>query len=181
MPEPTCPSAEPLDLRAFVRTVPDFPRPGISFYDITPILRDRKAFASAIDRLSEPFIGLNVDIVVSMEARGFIFGPAVAYRLAAGFAPIRKVGKLPYETLEINYNLEYGTDTIEIHRDAVLAGERVLILDDVLATGGTAGAVVKLVGQMKGTIVATAFLIELCELGGRKALGEVPVVSLLEY
>jgi adenine phosphoribosyltransferase len=171
----------PVDLRNFIRTVENFPRPGISFFDITPILRDRRAFAYTIDRLSEPFVGQNVDIVVSMEARGFIFGPAVAYRLAAGFAPVRKVGKLPYETLEINYNLEYGTDTIEIHRDAVLAGERVLIMDDVLATGGTAGAVVNLVNRMQGTIVATAFVIELADLGGRKALGDVPVVSLLEF
>ena len=181
MTEPTCPSAEPTDLKAFIRTIPDFPNPGINFYDITPILRDRKAFAATIDRLTEPFVGEHVDIVVAMEARGFIFGPAVAYRLAAGFAPVRKVGKLPYETLEIAYNLEYGTDTIEIHRDAVLEGERVLIMDDVLATGGTAGAVVKLVKQMNGVLIATAFVIELCALGGRKALGDVPVVSLLEY
>jgi adenine phosphoribosyltransferase len=181
MPEPTSPGAAGLDLRAFVRTVEDFPRPGVNFFDITPILRDRKAFAYTIDRLAEPFVGEHVDIVVSMEARGFIFGPAVAYRLAAGFAPVRKVGKLPYATLEINYNLEYGTDTIEIHRDAVLAGERVLIMDDVLATGGTAGAVVNLVGQMKGILVATAFVIELASLHGRKRLGDAPVVSLLEY
>jgi len=179
MPEPTVPGAD-INLRHFIREIEGFPRPGINFFDITPILRDRKAFAYTIDRLSEPFVGLNVDIVVSMEARGFIFGPAVAYRLAAGFAPVRKVGKLPSATLEINYNLEYGTDTIEIHRDAVLAGERVLI-DDVLATGGTAGAVVKLVGQMNGTIVATAFVIELASLHGRKRLGDAPVVSLLEY
>jgi adenine phosphoribosyltransferase len=180
---PDLPATDPsaIDLRSFVRTVADFPRPGISFYDITPILRDRKAFAYTIDRLAEPFVGENVDIIVSMEARGFIFGPAVAYKLGAGFAPIRKVGKLPYETLEIHYNLEYGTDTIEIHRDAVLTGERVLIMDDVLATGGTAGAVVDLIGQMAGAIVATAFVIELAALGGRDALGDVPVVSLLQY
>ena len=180
---PDLPDREPsaVNLQSFVRTVADFPRAGISFYDITPILRDRKAFAYTIDRLAEPFVGENVDIIVSMEARGFIFGPAVAYKLGAGFAPVRKVGKLPYETLEINYNLEYGTDTIEIHRDAVLKDERVLIMDDVLATGGTAGAVVSLVGQMGGNIVATAFVIELAALGGRAALGGVPVVSLLEY
>lgn len=181
MPDQPAADQSGVDLRDFVRTVADFPRPGISFYDITPILRDSKAFAYTIDRLAEPFVGQHVEIIVSMEARGFIFGPAVAYRLAAGFAPVRKVGKLPYETLEINYNLEYGTDTIEIHRDAVLTGERVLIMDDVLATGGTAGAVANLVAQMGGSIVATAFLIELTELGGRAALGDTPVVSLLKY
>jgi adenine phosphoribosyltransferase len=181
MPDAPFQESGAVNLRDFVRTIADFPRPGVDFYDITPILRDRKAFAYTIDRLSEPFVGQNVEIVVSMEARGFIFGPAVAYRLAAGFAPVRKVGKLPYETLEINYNLEYGSDTIEIHRDAVLSGERVLIMDDVLATGGTAGAVVNLVNRMQGTIVATAFVIEIAGLNGRRLLGEVPVVSLLEY
>ena len=170
-----------MDLKRFIREVPEFPKPGINFYDITTLLKEPSALAEAVRLMAEPFVGENVDIIVSMEARGFIFGPAVAYKLGAGFAPVRKVGKLPYETLEINYNLEYGTDTIEIHRDAVLAGERVLILDDVLATGGTAGAVANLVGQMNGAIVAAAFVIELAALAGRRVLGGVPVVSLLEY
>ncbi|MCJ7605951.1 MAG: adenine phosphoribosyltransferase [Dehalococcoidales bacterium] len=170
-----------MDLKTIVRTIPDFPKEGINFFDITPILKDAKALAYTIDRLAEPFVGENIDVVVSMEARGFIFGPAIAYKLGAGFAPVRKLGKLPFDTYEIEYALEYGTDTIEIHRDAVLQGERVLILDDVLATGGTAEAVINLIRKMTGEIVAAAFVIELLDLDGRAYVSGIPVVSLLQY
>lgn len=175
------PDSPSVDLKTIVRTIPDFPKAGINFFDITPILKNGKALAYVIDRLSEPFLADKIDVVVSMEARGFIFGPAIAYKLGAGFAPVRKPGKLPFDTHEIEYDLEYGTDTIEIHQDAVQPDERVLIMDDVLATGGTAGAAIKLIHRMEGDIVAAAFVIELMDLGGRNHLGDVPVVSLLQY
>jgi adenine phosphoribosyltransferase len=170
-----------IDLKSIIRTIPDFPKPGINFYDITPILKDGKALAYTIDTLASHFINKKIDVVVSMEARGFIYGPAIAYKLGAGFAPIRKLGKLPWDTHKVEYALEYGTDTIEIHQDAVLDGERVLIIDDVLATGGTAKAVTNLIQKMNGKIIGAAFVIELLALKGRNNLQDVPVYSLLQY
>jgi adenine phosphoribosyltransferase len=169
------------DLKSIIRTVPDFPKPGINFYDITPILKDGRALAYTIDTMADHFSNMNIDVVVSMEARGFLFGPAIAYKLGAGFAPVRKLGKLPWDTHREEYALEYGTDTIEIHRDAVLPGERVLIIDDVLATGGTAKAVRNLIRKMNGKIIGAAFVIELLALKGRNKLKDVPVYSLLQY
>jgi adenine phosphoribosyltransferase len=171
----------PIDLKSIIRTIPDFPKPGINFYDITPLLKDGRSLAYTIDTISDHFTGMNIDVVVSMEARGFLFGPAIAYKIGAGFAPVRKPGKLPWDTHQEEYTLEYGTDTIEIHQDAVLNGERVLIIDDVLATGGTAKAVAKLIEKMNGKIIGAAFVIELLALKGRNNLGDVPVYSLLQY
>ena len=169
------------DLKSIIRTIPDFPKPGINFYDITPLLKDGRALAYTIDTMADHFSNMNIDVVVSMEARGFLFGPAIAYKLGAGFAPVRKLGKLPWDTHQEEYALEYGTDTIEIHRDAVLPGERVLIIDDVLATGGTAKAVTNLIRKMNGKIIGAAFVIELLALKGRNKLKDVPVYSLLQY
>ena len=169
------------DLKSIIRTIPDFPKPGINFYDITPLLKDGRALAYTIDTMADHFSNMNIDVVVSMEARGFLFGPAIAYKLGAGFAPVRKLGKLPWDTHQEEYALEYGTDTIEIHRDAVLPGERVLIIDDVLATGGTAKAVANLIRKMNGKIIGAAFVIELLALKGRNKLKDVPVYPLLQY
>ena len=169
------------DLKGIIRTIPDFPKAGINFYDITPILKNGRALAYTIDTMADHFSSMNIDVVVSMEARGFLFGPAIAYKLGAGFAPVRKKGKLPWDTHKEEYELEYGTDTIEIHQDAVLRGERVLIIDDVLATGGTAKAVTRLMEKMNGKIIGAAFVIELLALNGRKNLQNVPVYSLLQY
>jgi adenine phosphoribosyltransferase len=169
------------DLKSIIRTVPDFPKAGINFYDITPILKDGRALAYVIDTMADHFSNMNIDIVVSMEARGFLFGTAIAYKLGAGFAPVRKPGKLPWDTHKEEYTLEYGTDTIEIHQDAIQSGQRVMIIDDVLATGGTAKAVTRLIKKMNGKIIGAAFVIELLALKGRKNLGDVPVYSLLQY
>jgi adenine phosphoribosyltransferase len=169
------------DLKSIIRTVPDFPKAGINFYDITPILKDGRALAYTIDTMADHFSNMNIDVVVSMEARGFLFGPAIAYKIGAGFAPVRKLGKLPWDTHQQEYALEYGTDTIEMHRDAIQSGQRVLIVDDVLATGGTAKAVAALIEKMNGKIIGAAFVIELLALKGRKNLGSVPVYSLLQY
>jgi adenine phosphoribosyltransferase len=169
------------DLKSIIRTVPDFPKAGINFYDITPILKNGRALAYTIDTIADHYSSMNIDVVVSMEARGFLFGPAIAYKLGAGFAPVRKLGKLPWDTHQEEYALEYGTDTIEMHQDAILRGERVLIIDDVLATGGTACAVTKLINKMNGKIIGAAFVIELLALKGRKTLKDVPVYSLLQY
>ena len=171
----------PIDLKSIIRTIPDFPKSGVNFYDITPLLKDGRSLAYTIDTLADHFNGMNIEVVVSMEARGFLFGPAIAYKLGAGFAPVRKLGKLPWNTHQEEYALEYGTDTIEIHRDAILHGERVLIIDDVLATGGTAKAVTNLVRKMNGKIIGAAFVIELLALKGRSKLGRIPVYSLLQY
>jgi adenine phosphoribosyltransferase len=168
-------------LKSKIRSVPDFPRVGINFFDITPLLADRGAFRSTIEAIARPFEGKNIDIVVGVESRGFIFGGAVADRLGAGFAPVRKKGKLPWHTVQETYDLEYGTDCLEIHSDAVERGQKVLIVDDVLATGGTAAASSALVRQLGGDVQALAFLIELEFLKGRLKLGKETIHSVLRY
>ena len=168
-------------LKAKIRHVPDFPKAGILFYDITTLLQDPQGLHFAIDALSIPYQDARIDIVVGVESRGFIFGSAVADRIGAGFSPVRKPGKLPASTLKASYNLEYGSDALEIHADAVRAGQRVLIVDDLLATGGTARATTDLVKGLGGTVVGLAFLIELVELGGRKQLDGESVMSVVKY
>jgi len=168
-------------LKQLIRAVPDFPIPGILFYDITTLLKDKKGFASLIDALSEHYIDKEIDMVLGMEARGFIFGPAVAYRLNAGFIPVRKPKKLPAATASIEYELEYGKNTLEIHRDAIQKGQRVIIVDDLLATGGTATATVKLAESLGATVVGCGFVVELDFLKGREKLGSYDVFSLLHY
>ena len=169
------------DLKAKIRNVPDFPKAGILFYDITTLLRDRAGFHAAIDRLSAPFAQQHIDLVVGIESRGFILGSAVADRLGAGFAPVRKPGKLPSTTIKASYALEYGHDSLELHHDAVASGQRVLIVDDLLATGGTAKATRDLVRQLGGTIAALAFLIELVDLNGRQRLDGERLHTVLQY
>lgn len=168
-------------LKAKIRQVPDFPKPGILFYDITTLLRDRDSFRIAVEALSEPYRGRGIDLVVAIESRGFILGGAVADRLDAGLVPIRKPGKLPARTARETYELEYGTDSLEIHEDAIEAGQRVLVLDDVLATGGTARAAVDLVRRLGGQVEGVAFLIELTFLEGRRKLAGEDVFSVLQY
>jgi adenine phosphoribosyltransferase len=163
-----------IDLKSRVRAVPDFPIEGIIFRDITTLLQDRDAYRSAIERLHDQVKDLAVDLVVGMESRGFIFAAPLAYLLRVGFVPVRKLGKLPAETLSVEYELEYGTNTLEIHRDAIAAGQRVLVVDDLLATGGTVAATVDLVRQLGGEVVGTAFLIELPELGRPLPAGRAP-------
>ena len=164
-----------------IREVPDFPKPGINFYDITTLLRDPEGFKAAIEGLSAPFVGAGIDIVVGIESRGFILGGAVADRLGTGFCPIRKPGKLPAKTLRESFSLEYGTDSIEIHTDAIHSGQRVLVVDDVLATGGTARAAASLVKNLGGRLHGLAFLIELDFLNGRDKLAGEQVTSVLHY
>lgn len=168
-------------LKALVRTVPDFPKPGILFYDVTTLLKDRTGFAMLIDELAAHYLERKIDLVLGIEARGFIFGPALAYRLNAGFVPVRKPRKLPAEVLRVTYDLEYGSDTLEIHRDAIVPGQRVLLVDDLLATGGTMEATVKLVKQLGGEIAGLAFAVELDFLKGRERFKEFDVFSLLHY
>jgi adenine phosphoribosyltransferase len=170
-----------MDLKTHIRHVPDFPKPGILFYDITTLLRDPEGFRSTVDALAAPYQRRDVDVVVGIESRGFILGAAVALRLGAGFVPIRKPGKLPSKTRKETYALEYGTDALEIHEDAVVAGQRVLIVDDVLATGGTAAAATKLVRDSGGTLQGLAFLLELAFLDGRGKLPGEQVFSVLQY
>jgi adenine phosphoribosyltransferase len=172
-------SCEPL--KKLVRTVPDFPKPGILFYDITTLLKDPKGFAQLIDALAAHYIGQDIDLVLGIEARGFIFGPALAYRLNAGFVPVRKPRKLPAPTAKVTYDLEYGTDSLEIHLDAIQPGQRVIIVDDLLATGGTMDATVKLVRQLGGEIAGLGFAVELDFLKGRSKFPEFDVFSLLHY
>ena len=169
------------ELKKVVREVPDFPKEGILFYDITTLLKDGKAFAKAVDALSERYKGKQIDAVVAIEARGYIFGPAMAYRLGVGFVPVRKPGKLPAKAIQETYELEYGTDTIEMHEDAVEAGQKILVVDDLLATGGTAAAACRLVEKAGGQVVECCFLIELSFLNGRDKLGSREVFSLLKY
>jgi adenine phosphoribosyltransferase len=168
-------------LKAKIRHVPDFPKAGILFYDITTLLRDARGFHGVVDSLSQPFAHAKVDVVVGIESRGFILGGAVADRLGAGFSPVRKPGKLPAKTLAEQYALEYGTDSLEIHDDAVTAGQRVLIVDDVIATGGTARATASLVRRLGGTVLGLAFLIELEALKGRAQLNGERIHSVLKY
>ena len=175
-------SDSPADfLKQRIRHVPDFPKPGILFYDITTLLRDPQGFKAAIDQLAAPFDGAGIDLVVGIESRGFILGGPVADRLGAGFCPIRKPGKLPAKTRRESFKLEYGADALEIHEDGVVAGQRVLIIDDVLATGGTAKAAASLVKQLGGQLHALAFLIELDFLKGREQLAGERVASVLHY
>lgn len=169
------------NFEALIRNVPDFPMPGIQFKDITTLLRNGPAFKEVIDALVAQFQGTAIDIVAGVESRGFIFAAPVAYQLGAGLVPIRKPGKLPAETVEISYSLEYGTNTLQIHADAFPKGARVLLVDDLLATGGTIGAAANLVQQVGGQVVGLAFVIELAFLNGRDKLGEYPVVSLIQY
>lgn len=169
------------DLKKLIREVPDFPKPGILFYDITTLLKDRQGFARLIDALTDYYINKDIDLVLGIEARGFIFGPALAYRLNAGFVPVRKPKKLPSKVLQWKYELEYGSDTLEIHEDAIQRGQRVLICDDLLATGGTARAAVDMVKALGGDICGLGFVVELDGLKGREKLKDYDVYSLLHY
>jgi len=168
-------------LKKLIREVPDFPKKGILFYDITTLLKDKLGFAALIDQLSEHYIGKHIDLVLGMEARGFIFGPALAYRLNAGFVPVRKPGKLPAQTARVEYELEYGSNALEIHKDAVQKGQRVIIVDDLLATGGTAVATVDLAKSLGAEIAGLGFVVELDFLKGREKLKPYDVFSLLHY
>ncbi len=168
-------------LKAKIRHVPDFPKAGILFYDITTLLRDPEGFRLAIDSLARPYADRHVDLVVGIESRGFILGAAVADRLATGFTPIRKPGKLPAKTVKESFQLEYGSDALEMHEDAIQPGQRVLVVDDVLATGGTAAAAATLVRRCKGELVGLAFLIELLALNGRTKLPNEAVYTVLKY
>ncbi len=171
--------SDPHELLRHIRDIPDFPEPGIVYKDITPLLADADAFRTAVDALSDPYVDVGVDLVVGVEARGFLFAAPIAYRLGAGCIPFRKPGKLPYETVEHTYDLEYGTDTLAAHVDAIDDGSRVLLVDDVLATGGTAAAASRLVDELGGTIVGCAFLLELGFLAGRERLQGQSVTSVL--
>lgn len=168
-------------LKATIREIPDWPKPGILFYDITTLLKQGNCFAQAIDALTEPFKDKKIDVVLGMEARGFIFAPTVAYALGAGFVPVRKPGKLPAEKIQVSYELEYGTDSLEIHKDAVIPGQRVLIVDDLIATGGTAKAVAEMMESMGAIVVGLAFMVELSFLNGRDKIGGYDIHSLLKY
>lgn len=170
-----------MDITTYVRDIPDFPIPGVVFKDITPLLGHGPAFKAAIDALATRVQPFNADVVVAMESRGFLFATPLAYALDIGFVPVRKQGKLPAAALSVEYALEYGTATVEIHRDAILAGQRALIVDDVLATGGTAAAAVSLIEQLGGQVVALAFLMELGFLNGREKLPGYPLVSVIQY
>jgi adenine phosphoribosyltransferase len=178
-PQTSAINCEPL--KKLIREVPDFPKKGILFYDITTLLKDKKGLATLIDAMAEHYINKSVDLIVGIEARGFIFGPALAYRLNAGFVPVRKPKKLPAETARVTYDLEYGTDTLEIHKDAVAKGQRVVIVDDLLATGGTATACVQLVKSIGGEVAGLGFAVELDFLKGREKLAPHDVFSLLHY
>jgi len=169
------------ELKARIRNVPDFPKAGILFYDITTLLQDPAGFRGAVDSLAAPFSDQRIDIVVGIESRGFIFGAAVADRIGAGFTPVRKPGKLPSRTVRASYALEYGTDSLEMHDDAISGGQRVLIVDDLLATGGTASATTELVKRLGGQVHALAFLIELVALNGRARLPGERVHTVLKY
>ncbi len=170
-----------MDLKQHIRNIPDFPKAGILFYDITTLLRDPAGFRTTVDLLSTPYIDQGIDAVVGIESRGFILGAAVAERIGAGFIPIRKPGKLPAKAIKETYDLEYGKDALEIHEDAVTKGQRVLIVDDVLATGGTAAAAVQLVRKLGGELHGLAFLIELLFLNGKEKIAAEKVYSVLKY
>jgi len=174
-------STEQLELKNFIRTIPDFPSPGILFRDITPLLANPRALNLAIKKLAEPFQNTNVDYVAAAEARGFIFGSAVAHQLNAGFIPLRKPGKLPAQTESVTYDLEYGTETLQVHSDAITPGSKILMIDDLLATGGTMKAACRLIEKLKGTIVGLTFLIELTELKGRDVLKNYSIHTVISY
>ena len=169
------------DLKRAIRDVPDFPKKGIIFKDITPLLQNTKLFKKAVDRLCEKFKDKKIDVIVSVESRGFILGSAMAYKLGTSFVPVRKKGKLPYRTYSATYDLEYGQDTLEIHQDAIAKGDGVLIIDDLLATGGTLGAVIGLVKKMGGEIAGIGFLIELTFLKGREKNKDYEIFSLIKF
>jgi len=170
-----------IDLEDYIRNIPDWPKEGILFRDITPLLGDAKALASAIERLAANFTNAGIDYIAAVEARGFIFGSAVAEKLGAGFVPIRKTGKLPSKTESVTYDLEYGTDTLEVHCDAVSSGAKVLMVDDLLATGGTMAAACELIEKIGGHVIGITFLVELCELAGRDKLGGHKISTLISY
>jgi adenine phosphoribosyltransferase len=169
------------DLKKLIREVQDYPKPGILFYDLTTLLKDKKGFHDLIDRFCSHYVNHKIDVVAGIEARGFILAPALAYRLGAGFVPVRKPKKLPAKTARVSYALEYGTDTLEIHEDAVTQGQRVLLCDDLLATGGTAAAAVELIRSLGGTVDGAAFAVELSFLHGRSKLPGLEVFSLMQY
>ena len=168
-------------LKAAIREIPDWPKKGILFYDVTTLLKNGQCFHEVINALTTPYENKQVDLVIGIEARGFIMAPTVAYRLKAGFVPVRKPGKLPAATHKVSYELEYGTDVLEIHQDAIEPGNRVLIVDDLIATGGTARAVADIVEKMGGTVVGLAFMVELTALKGRQKLGKHKITSVLKY
>ena len=170
-----------MDLRSFIRDVPDFPKPGITFKDITPLLKSPEALENVLDLWAKRYSDKKIDVIVAMESRGFIFGAALANRIGAGFVPVRKPGKLPWKTFSETYELEYGQDTLQIHQDALKAGDNVVVIDDVLATGGTAAASIRLVEKAGGKIVEASFLIELNFLNGRQKLKTTPVFSIIQY
>jgi adenine phosphoribosyltransferase len=174
-------TSKEIDLKRYIRSIPDWPKKGILFRDITPLLADPKAFAAAVDSLCAGFTGVGIEYVAAVEARGFIFGAAVAKKLGAGFVPIRKKGKLPFETESITYDLEYGTDTLEVHSDAVENQAKVLMVDDLLATGGTMASACKLIEKIGGQVVGIVFLIELAALRGREKINYYNVKSILSY
>lgn len=170
-----------MNLKNYVRIIDGFPKEGISFKDVTTLLQNKEAFKYTIDTLANYLKDKNIDVVVGPEARGFLFGAPLAYALGAGFVPVRKKGKLPYDTISVKYDLEYGSDELEIHKDAIKPGQRVAIVDDLLATGGTIGSVAKLVEQVGGEVVSIDFVIELTDLKGKDKLSEYNVMSLLQY
>jgi adenine phosphoribosyltransferase len=169
------------ELKKTIREIPDYPKKGILFYDITTLLQNPKAFQKVVDTIANRYIDKKFDSVVCIDSRGFIIGAALAYKLCKGLVLVRKKGKLPYRTIRASYELEYGTDEIEVHEDAVKKGQKVIIVDDLLATGGTAKAAIELVNKSGGAVKECAFIIELTELGGRKKLSPLPVFSLLKY
>ena len=169
------------DLKQYIRNIPDFPKKGILFRDITTLLSNGRKFKEVIDKLAERYTGKDIDAVVAVESRGFIFGSALAYKLGAAFVPVRKKGKLPFKTLSAAYTLEYGEDSLEMHEDAFKPGARILLIDDLLATGGTLGAVVELVKKLKGNIQEIVFIIELLDLKGREKIKDFPTYSLIKY
>jgi adenine phosphoribosyltransferase len=173
--------ASKINLKDYIRNIPDFPKAGILFRDITTLLKDKRAFKLAVNSLVDKYRNKKIDVVVAVEARGFILGGAVAHKLGAGFVPVRKKGKLPWKANSVSYDLEYGTDTLQMHNDAIRPGERVLVLDDLLATGGTAKAVADLVHQLNGKILGMAFMIELKDCRGLDKLKGYPVYSLIKY
>lgn len=169
------------DLKRYIRDIQDFPKKGILFRDITTLLSNGRKFKEVVDKLAKRYAGKDIDAVVAVESRGFIFGSALAYKLGAAFVPVRKKGKLPFKTLSAAYTLEYGKDSLEVHEDAFKPGARILLIDDLLATGGTLGAVVELVKKLKGNIQEIVFIIELLDLKGREKLKDFPVYSLIKY